>query len=64
MKAFLSIQQKFDILHEAYRAPGIIRSTACNYNVDLVQIRQWEKNIAGMDEDVESSEVLYVSSKG
>jgi hypothetical protein len=64
MKVFLSLQQKLDILHEAYRPPGVIRKTAHKYNVDLVQIQQWEKNLAGMDGDVESSEVLYISSKG
>ena len=53
MKVFLSLQQKLDILHEAYRAPGIIRSTACKYNVDPVQIRRWKKNLAGMDGDAE-----------
>ena len=64
MKVFLSSQQKLDILHEAYCAPGVIRSKACKYNVDLVQIQQWKKNLAGMDGDAESSEVLYISSKG
>ena len=64
MKVFLSLQQILDILHEADWAPGIIRSTACKYNVDLVQIRWWKKNLAGMDGDAESSEVLYISSKG
>ena len=64
IKVFLSLQQKLDILHEAYCAPGAIRSTACKYNVDPVQIQQWKKNLAGMDGHVESSEVLYISSKG
>ena len=64
MKVFLSSQQKLDILHEAYCAPGVIRSKACKYNVDLVQIQQLKKNLAGVDGDAESSEVLYISSKG
>ena len=64
MKVFLSLQQKLDILHEAYCAPGVIRSTARKYNVDLVQIQQWKKYLARMDGDAESSEVLYISSKG
>ena len=64
MKVFLSLHQKLDILHEAYCAPGVIESTACKYNVDQVQIQQWKKNLAGMDGDVESSEVLSISSKG
>ena len=64
MKVFLSLQQKLDILHEAYHAQGVLRSTAHKYNVDLVQIRQWKKNLAGMDGDVESSEVHYISNKG
>jgi hypothetical protein len=64
MIVFLSIQQKLDILHEDHRAPGIIRSTAHKYNVDPVQMQQWKKNLAGMDGDVESSELLYISSKG
>ena len=64
MKVFLSLQQKLDILHEAYHAPGVIKSTAHKYNVDPVQIQQWKKNLAGMDGDVDSSEVLYISSKG
>ena len=54
----------FFILHEAYCAPGVIRSTACKYNVGLVQIQHWKKKLAGMDGDVESLEVLYISSKG
>ena len=62
MKVFLPLQQKLDTLCEAYCAPGVIRGTACKYNVDLVQIQQWKKNLAGMDGDVESSEVLYISS--
>ena len=62
MKVFLSLQQRLDILHEDYCALGVIRSTACKYNVDLVQIQQWKKNLAGMDGDVESSEGLYISS--
>ena len=64
MKVFLPLQQKLDILHEAYHAPGVIKSTAHKYNVDPVQIQQWKKNLAGMDGDVDSSEVLYISSKG
>ena len=60
MKVFLSIQQKLSILTEAYHAQGVLRSTAHKYNVDLVQIRQWKKNLAGMDGNVESSEVLYI----
>jgi hypothetical protein len=52
---FLPLQQKLDILHEAYCEPGIIISTACKYNVDLVQKQQWKKNLAGMDGDIESS---------
>ena len=63
MKVFLSLQQRLDILHEDYCALGVIRSTACKYNVDLVQIQQWKKNLAGMDGDVESSEFLYISRK-
>ena len=39
MKVFLSLQQKLDILCEAYCAPGVIRSTAHKYNVDPLQIR-------------------------
>ena len=38
MKVFLSLQQKLDILCEAYDVSGVIRSTACKYNVDPVQI--------------------------
>ena len=64
MKVFLPLQQKLDTLCEAYCAPGVIRGTACKYNVDLVQIQQWKKNLAGMDGDVESSEGLYISSEG
>ena len=64
MKMFLSLQQKLDILHKAFCAPGVIRSTARKYNVDPVQIRQWKKNLSGMDGDVESSDVLCISSKG
>jgi hypothetical protein len=27
-------------------------------------MQQWKKNLAGMDGDAESSELLYISSKG
>jgi hypothetical protein len=64
MKVFLSLQQELDILCEAYCAPGVIRSTARKYNVDPVQIQQSKNSLAGMDGDIESSEVLYISSKG
>ena len=64
MNVFLSLQQKLDILYEAYCAPGVIRSTAHKYNVDPVQIQQLKTNLAGMGGDAESSEVLYISSKG
>jgi hypothetical protein len=42
----------------------VIRSTACKYIVGPVQIQQWKKKLAGIEGDVESSEVLYISSKG
>jgi hypothetical protein len=62
--SFLVITTELDILCEAYCAPGVVTSTACQYNVGPVQIQQSKNSLAGMDGDIESSEVLYISSKG
>ena len=39
----MTVQQKIDILHEAYCVPDAIKSTAQKYNIDPVQIRQSKK---------------------
>ena len=64
MKFFLTLQQKIDILHEAYREPGTIKSTARKYNIDPVQIRRWKKKLSSLNLDSGVPKLTMISSKG
>ena len=49
----MSLQQKLDILHEAYLVPHAIKSSACKYNGDPNKIHIWRASLTGLEEDSE-----------
>ena len=46
-----NLQQKIDILNESYCVQGTIKSTACKYNIDPIQIRHWKKKLSCLNLD-------------
>jgi hypothetical protein len=65
MRFFLSLQQKLDILHEAYLVPHAIKSTARKYNVDPNLICRWRASLTGLDEEEGQHQLaLLISFKG
>ena len=52
-KAYLSLQDKSNIVGEAYAQPNMIKSTACRYNMQPTQICCWRATIpfTGLEDD-------------
>ena len=64
MKVFLTLQEKFDILHEAYCVPDAIKSTAQKYNIDPVQTRQYQQSISSLNLESGNQMLAMISRNG
>ena len=62
MKFFLSLQQKLDIVHEAYLVPNAIKRTAHKYNVDPNQIRRWKNALTRLDEEDDQHQLAILTT--